>query len=122
MNKLEASVQWMNRGLCQEVGSDLFFTAQQIYSVQDIAQAKKVCAMCPVKDTCLDYALTARVLRGNGGMGGFVEGVWGATSAGQRMKIRETLGIEEIEEEDEDGDETDHHSRDSSQREDDCRS
>lgn len=44
---------WMARGRCQEVDPDLFFPDQG----GDFRPAKQICAGCPVKVACLEYAL-----------------------------------------------------------------
>lgn len=65
---------WMFDGTCNEVGSDLFFP-----ELGDNAwHAKKVCSACPVKDLCLDYALTYEIR----------DGIWGGTSAKERSALR----------------------------------
>jgi WhiB family transcriptional regulator, redox-sensing transcriptional regulator len=41
-------------------------------------RAGRICAVCPVKDECLDYALRNPSL----------DGIWGGTSEEERRKIR----------------------------------
>ena len=48
---------WWRKALCAEVGSDLFFVAQG----QSVIEAKRVCAMCPVRAQCLTDALESDV-------------------------------------------------------------
>jgi WhiB family redox-sensing transcriptional regulator len=44
---------WRHRALCREVGPALFFTE----AGESTAEAKRVCAACPVRAECLDFAL-----------------------------------------------------------------
>ena len=47
-----------------------------------VARAKAFCHMCPCAQACLDYAVDARAA------GVFVTGVWGGTTALERVEIR----------------------------------
>jgi len=74
-----ASADWASRGACLDRDPDLFFpTAPSGPGLQQIAQAKAVCAHCPVRIDCLSYALAT----------GQDAGVWGGTSAEERREIR----------------------------------
>lgn len=48
---------WWRDALCAETGADLFFVGQG----QSVIEAKKVCAMCPVRAKCLADALESDV-------------------------------------------------------------
>ncbi len=53
-----ASAGWASRGACQDSDPDLFFpVATSGPALQQTAQAKAVCARCPVRIDCLSYAL-----------------------------------------------------------------
>lgn len=74
---LLTSPDWMERGLCTQTDPDLFHPDLGGSSTP----AKKVCLGCPVKDTCLDYALTNDERLG----------VWGGTSPADRRRLRKSL-------------------------------
>jgi len=65
---------WVERGACRGVSTDLFFPERG----ESPAAAKAVCATCPVRVECLDYAL---VVLGQ-------SGIWGGQSERQRRQIR----------------------------------
>ena len=47
-------------------------------SESDAAPALEVCAVCPVREECLEFALTTRQY----------DGVWGGTTESDRKRIR----------------------------------
>ena len=49
-----------------------------------VEQARKVCADCPVKEPCLEYALTHRI----------DHGVWGGASERERRRILRRRRVE----------------------------
>jgi len=63
------------QAVCRTVGTDLFFP--EVGHEEQYADAKAVCAICPVKDPCLQAALD-----------GNEYGVWGGTSEAERRQIR----------------------------------
>ena len=72
---------WRDDALCRQVDGNLWFPKQGA----SLAPAKKICAVCPVRLECLDYALTT----------GQHEGVWGGLSANQREGMgRRDMGRE----------------------------
>jgi len=64
---------WRDSALCRQVDSELFFSN----SPTDQRHAKRVCASCPVRAQCLEYALVA-----------LPHGVAGGLTASQRRKLR----------------------------------
>jgi len=64
---------WMAEGNCAEQSPSLFFPSDGV----GVEVAKKVCADCPVKQVCLEYALENRI----------DHGVWGGTSERERRRI-----------------------------------
>lgn len=66
---------WMDMARCVEVDPELFFP--ELDSIWRVAQAKKICAKCPVKVECLDYALVNK----------FKEGIWGGLSPTERHRL-----------------------------------
>jgi WhiB family redox-sensing transcriptional regulator len=64
---------WMAAGNCRFEPPSTFFPSDGV----GVEIAKRVCADCPVKDQCLEYALQHRI----------DHGVWGGTSERQRRRI-----------------------------------
>ena len=65
--------EWMASGLCADRPPALFFPSDGV----GVEVAKKICADCPVKDPCREYALEHRI----------DHGVWGGTSERERRRI-----------------------------------
>lgn len=63
---------WVVFGTCRDADPDLFFPT----SKEGAEQALAICASCPVRPECLDYALEA----------GERFGVWGGLTEKQRRK------------------------------------
>ena len=63
----------MALGNCNNHPPAVFFPSDGV----GVEAAKKICASCPVKDTCLDHALDMRIYHG----------VWGGASERQRRRI-----------------------------------
>lgn len=66
---------WMASASCASTDPDLFFPDA---GGGDFVQAKKVCAACPVKLQCLEYALNERE----------VYGIWGGLGKNERRALR----------------------------------
>lgn len=71
---MEREERWQNRAQCLGVDTDLFFPERG----QSMAEARAVCAGCPVRVQCLEYALA----------NGEKCGVWGGKSERERRRIR----------------------------------
>ena len=70
------NLSWRNRAACRGVDPDIFFPV----SDEDAVQAKAICAECPVREACLEWALATRER----------DGVWGgATERERRRMIRQ---------------------------------
>ena len=65
--------EWMGQGKCKDMDPAFFFPSDGV----GVRLAQNVCADCPVKAPCLEYALAYRV----------DDGVWGGTSERQRKRI-----------------------------------
>jgi WhiB family redox-sensing transcriptional regulator len=69
---------WRDRARCCEVDPDLFFPlGDGSLGQRQIAEAKAVCAGCPVIAECLAFALTQ-----------LPEGIAGGTTAAERVALR----------------------------------
>jgi WhiB family redox-sensing transcriptional regulator len=64
---------WMQRGLCREIPPATFFPSDGV----GVDVARRICASCPVRDACLEYALAHRI----------DHGVWGGCSERERRRI-----------------------------------
>ncbi|MEI2699479.1 MAG: WhiB family transcriptional regulator [Microthrixaceae bacterium] len=65
--------EWMAQGNCADKPPSLFFPSDGV----GVEVAKRVCADCPMKAMCLEYALSNRI----------DHGVWGGTSERERRRI-----------------------------------
>ena len=69
---------WRDSAACREQDPDLFFPVAHTQGWRtQTKQAKAVCGTCPVRETCLEWALDT----------GQAAGVWGGMSAGERRRI-----------------------------------
>ncbi len=72
---------WRDLAACRHVDADLFFPVGTTgTAVDSIAAAKAVCASCPVRDACLQFALETKQ----------EDGVWGGTDEDERRRLRRT--------------------------------
>lgn len=65
--------EWMAYGSCADGDPSLFFPSDGV----GVEVARRVCADCPVKEPCLEYALRNRI----------DHGVWGGASERERRRI-----------------------------------
>jgi WhiB family redox-sensing transcriptional regulator len=74
-----ASDGWAARGACLDSDPELFFPiGPSGPALQQIAQAKAICARCPVRQECLQFAVATHQ----------VHGVWGSTTEEERQQLR----------------------------------
>jgi len=64
---------WMNDGSCRNHPPEVFFPSDGV----GVTIAQRICATCPVRTPCLEYALENRI----------DHGVWGGTSERERRRI-----------------------------------
>lgn len=69
----EVQLEWMREGHCRYYPPAAFFPSDGV----GVDQARQICAECPVKAECLEYALESRI----------DHGVWGGCSERQRRRI-----------------------------------
>jgi WhiB family redox-sensing transcriptional regulator len=67
------NTDWMAQGKCRELPPAVFFPSDGL----GVQAAQRICADCPVSDTCLEYALANRI----------DHGVWGGRSERERRRI-----------------------------------
>lgn len=71
--------EWRQLGSCRTLDTNLFFPIGQTGEAEvRIARAKKVCGDCPVRQDCLEFAITTNQ----------EYGVWGGFSEEERRVIR----------------------------------
>ena len=70
------TTSWRDRAACRGIDPEIFYPVSDV----DAAEAKSICAVCPVREACLEYALANRER----------DGVWGgATERERRRMIRQ---------------------------------
>lgn len=74
------SEQWMEQGQCQHADPSMFVDAR---NSRDVEKAKRVCAICPVVEECLEFALACEgdETRSNR------FGIYGGLTPGERIRI-----------------------------------
>jgi WhiB family redox-sensing transcriptional regulator len=75
----EPEHEWRDESACAGVDPDIFFPAAEDEAAA--MPAKKICAICPVQEQCLQYALATNQS----------EGVWGGMSSGDRRRLRRRI-------------------------------
>ena len=69
----QMSPSWRQNAACWGVDPDIFYPAAE----EEAEVAKAICAQCPVRQTCLEYALAHRER----------DGVWGGATEKERRRI-----------------------------------
>jgi len=67
------NLSWRQRAACRGVDPDAFYPASE----EEADVAKAICAQCPVREACLEYALANRER----------DGVWGGATERERRRI-----------------------------------
>lgn len=65
---------WMTFGLCRDMDPAVFFPHDNKGTIEALA----ICAQCPVREACLEYALRNHMRYG----------VWGGTSERERNRLQ----------------------------------
>jgi WhiB family redox-sensing transcriptional regulator len=73
MAPIDEERPWVVFGACRDADGETFFPATK----DDVDKALAICAICPVRIECLEYALEARERYG----------VWGGTTEKQRRRL-----------------------------------
>jgi WhiB family transcriptional regulator, redox-sensing transcriptional regulator len=68
------SAGWRDRAACRGTDLDLFFPGRG----ESAEPARRVCAVCPVRQPCLDYAISH----------GITHGIWGGLAERDRRALR----------------------------------
>ena len=67
------STDWFDDAACRSAGLEVFFPVSESQS----GEAKAICAVCPVREECLEHALAIRP----------GDGVWGGLTATERHRL-----------------------------------
>ena len=67
------SMSWREWARCRGVDPEIFYPPEE----DDALEAKEICAGCPVREVCLDHALTRREKIG----------VWGGMTERERRRM-----------------------------------
>jgi WhiB family redox-sensing transcriptional regulator len=70
---MTADTSWMAQGTCRDYPPNVFFPTDGV----GVEVARKICANCPVREACLEYAVSNRI----------EHGVWGGTSERGRRRM-----------------------------------
>ena len=65
---------WTDQAACRGTDTEIFFPA----NADEEAEALSICATCPVRAQCLEYAVRNKE----------IYGIWGGTTPEQRRRIR----------------------------------
>lgn len=76
------STEWMAWGRCRDEPPDLFFPTDGV----GVRAAQEVCALCLVREQCLNYAVAHRI----------AHGVWGGASTRTRRRIARSRRVEPV--------------------------
>lgn len=76
---------WVERAACRNSDPELFFPVSTTGpAAGQVAEARAVCASCPVRAECLDWALNT----------GQADGIWGGTTPEERRTMRRNARID----------------------------
>ncbi len=70
-----SATTWRKHAACRGLDAEIFYPGTD--DEADAAEAKAICALCPVRQACLEHALASRER----------EGVWGGTTERERRRI-----------------------------------
>lgn len=64
---------WRDRAACRGIDPEIFYPV----SDEEVDAARAICAVCPVREACLEHALSSREK----------EGIWGGCTERERRRI-----------------------------------
>lgn len=70
----QLDTEWMEHGRCKDMPPTTFFPSDGV----GVIAAQKICATCPVAESCLRYALEENI----------EHGVWGGKSERERRRMQ----------------------------------
>lgn len=69
----QSEANWRDFARCRGIDPEVFYQS----SDDDAVEAKAICALCPVREACLEHALTRREKHG----------VWGGLTERERRRV-----------------------------------
>ena len=76
---IDKATDWRAAAACLSADPDMFFpVATGAPAEGEISRALRICARCPVRKQCLDFAVRT----------GETQGIWGGTTPEQRTRTR----------------------------------
>ena len=79
MTTIQYLGEWQAAGACLSADPEIFFPVSGTgASTRQIEQARRICARCPVRRECLDWAMSS----------GEMHGIWGGTTPEDRTRAR----------------------------------
>ena len=81
-------MSWKEHGSCVDLDVNLFFPLPGPRLYNQVQTAKRICADCPVREDCLEYAMTfvkGRYIT--------LPGIYGGTTEQERWKLARTRVI-----------------------------
>jgi len=76
---MDLGAGWRAAGACLSADPDLFFPiASGPAAMKQITKAQQICARCPVRQECLEWAMRTPE----------THGIWGGTTPEERMRVR----------------------------------
>lgn len=82
MTASDNRAEWWSAAACLTADPELFFPISSSgLALQQVAQARAICARCGIQQACLGYALDA----------GPVQGIWGGTTEAERRLLMRRL-------------------------------
>ena len=67
------NLSWRQRAACRGIDPNVFYPPSE----EEAEEAKSICAACPVREACLEYALANRER----------DGVWGGATERERRRL-----------------------------------
>lgn len=78
---LKYNSRMFSRALCRGINTDVFYPAQELFTVSEEKMFQKMCSGCPIMEGCLEWGLAHERY-----------GIWGGTTPAQRARIRTKIG------------------------------
>jgi len=79
-----SAATWVARANCRGTDPDWWFPAT--WTARRLADARQICGACPVRQQCLDFAVTHAIR----------EGMWGGLTRSERDEYRIANGIKAV--------------------------
>jgi len=70
---------WVDQALCRQFNDPEVWFPNEASNTEAAQEAKDICAMCPVKEACLEWALANNEW-----------GIWGGMGWSQRARLKRT--------------------------------